>query len=129
MKYGHSESNLSQTRATNITSGMPTTQKLSTQTTQNPCFIEVLQDLARLQLLDDWNLASQFVGEVFEEDHVVLRLLRFRCLDWYCRGDAFTVCQPLIQSWYPSIREATDWAPPRQGRKKVALRLPEESIS
>ena len=24
-----------------------------------------------------------FVEEVFEEDHVVLRLLRFRCLDWH----------------------------------------------
>jgi len=34
-----------------------------------------------LQLLADRNLASQLIGEVFEEDHVVLRLLSFGCLD------------------------------------------------
>jgi hypothetical protein len=44
-----------------------------------------------LQILDDWNLASQFVGEVFEEGHLVLRLLRFRCLDWHYCHDALAV--------------------------------------
>jgi hypothetical protein len=33
-----------------------------------------LQDKARLQLLADWNLASQFVEEVFEKDGMTLRL-------------------------------------------------------
>jgi hypothetical protein len=46
-------------------------------------FIEDLQGLARLQLLADRDLASQFVEEVFEEDHLVLRLLCFRSLDWH----------------------------------------------
>ena len=47
-----------------------------------------------LQLLVDGNLASQFVGEVFEEDHLVLRLLSFRCVDGHQRGDAFVFGRP-----------------------------------
>jgi len=35
--------------------------------------------------------ALQFVGEVQEEDHVVLRLLRFRRFRRHQRGDAFAV--------------------------------------
>jgi len=42
-----------------------------------------LQDSARLQLFADRNLAADFVKEVFEEGHLVLCLLRFRCLDWH----------------------------------------------
>jgi len=30
-------------------------------------------------------------GEVLEEDHVALRLLRFRSLHWHQRNNAFTI--------------------------------------
>jgi hypothetical protein len=42
-------------------------------------------------LLAYWDLAPQFLREAFEEDHLVVRLLRFRCLDWHYCGDAFIV--------------------------------------
>ncbi len=48
----------------------------------------------RLQLLAGGNLASQFAGEVFEEDHLVLRLLSSRCVDGHKRGDAFVFGRP-----------------------------------
>jgi hypothetical protein len=34
-----------------------------------------------------------------------------------------------VQSTKASFREALDWAPPRQGRMKVAPGIPEKSIS
>ena len=43
----------------------------------------------RLTLFPDRHFPTQLVEEVFEEGHVVLRLLRFRYLDWRCRGNAF----------------------------------------
>ena len=42
-------------------------------------------------LFADWDLAPQFFGEVFEEDHLALRLLSFRCLDWHYGNDALAV--------------------------------------
>jgi hypothetical protein len=53
-------------------------------------------------LFPDWNLASHFVEEVFEEDHLVPRLLSFRCVDGHElptrnrreRGDAFVFGRP-----------------------------------
>jgi hypothetical protein len=44
-----------------------------------------------LQLFADWNLASHFVKEVFEEGHLALRLLSLRCLEWHERDDPFAV--------------------------------------
>jgi hypothetical protein len=45
--------------------------------------LKICRGSMRLHLLAYRNLAPQFVGEVFEEDHLILRLLSFRCLDWH----------------------------------------------
>ena len=67
-----------------ITSGLPTNHKLSTQSTLECWFLLKICRVKRdLQLLADRDLASHFVGEVFKEDHVILRLLCFRRFDWH----------------------------------------------
>jgi hypothetical protein len=70
------------TAGARITSSLPTIRTLSAQTTSKRLsLLEICRIKRDLQLLADRNLASQFVEEVFEKDHLVLRLLSFCCLD------------------------------------------------
>jgi len=52
-----------------------------------------------LQLFTGRNLAAHFVEEVFEEDHLVLCLLSFRCLD-LIRYPA-TICSKWLEQFNP----------------------------
>jgi hypothetical protein len=51
-----------------------------------------------LQLFARGRFAPQLVEEVFEEDYVVLRLLRFHSLDRHQRSDAFVIRGKIIGS-------------------------------
>jgi hypothetical protein len=66
-----------------------------------PRFIELKSRVGyrRVTLSPTRDFSLQLAREVFEEDHVVLRLLRFRRLRRHQRGDAFAVrCR--IKAWY-----------------------------
>ena len=69
-----------------ITSEWPTIQDLSKQNISNDLLTREFRHERRETLFRDRHFALQFIGEVFEEDHVVLWLLPFRCLDWHDRA-------------------------------------------
>jgi len=79
-----------------------------------------------MQLLARGHLALRLVEEVFEEDHVALRLLRFRQLDRHQRNNAFTIRSNIVvaDSDHAEVRQPFFGPHSRLTRnKRIRLRI------